>query len=371
MIKLSVLTNIPAPYKRQRLNALSNQGGIELQVIYIDKKSARHDYGDLPNAEFNSHVLEGISFNVLGNKQIWLNRNLIPKVSSFAPDAVITAGWNSSASWTILTYCKLFGIPVGVLAENTQQDSTLSKVLLKPTLPLFDMYFATSNGSKSNFQHLGIPSGDITVLPYATNVREHRGDPDEELQRQIKQELGLKDRKIVLYVGRLEETKDIDTLIEAVSSLAEVHLIIVGKGPQSRDLQSLADDRLGNRVSFPGYVPDASLASYYDLADVFVLPSQKEPWGVVINEAVTYNTPVITTQVTGAAGDLIRDGQTGVVVPPDEPDSLAQGIEMVLSDDEKRTEFITNASTALLEYTPERYAELIYITVEKNIKNNL
>jgi glycosyltransferase involved in cell wall biosynthesis len=145
----------------------------------------------------------------------------------------------------------------------------------------------------------------------------------------------------VLFVGRLVERKGVEVLIEAVSRLTErldVRLTIVGDGPRAAAISELVrSSGLEDRVTLTGRVDDAELRAAYETADVFALPAivdrrgDTEGLGVVLLEALEFGVPVVASEA-GGIPDIVRDGETGWLVPPGDADALARAIEDVASD---------------------------------------
>jgi glycosyltransferase involved in cell wall biosynthesis len=156
----------------------------------------------------------------------------------------------------------------------------------------------------------------------------------------------------ILYVGRLVEWKGVDTLIRSMTIVKKAipgsELIIIGEGPLRNTLERLVQDTgLTDTVRFFGRANDDELAKLYDSAAVFVLPSRTyrglvmEGLGVVLLEAMSHGVPVIGSNV-GGIPDIIIDGETGFLVPEQDPSSLAEKIVLLLSDTELWERFRNN-----------------------------
>jgi len=136
--------------------------------------------------------------------------------------------------------------------------------------------------------------------------------------------------KLVLAAGRLHPNKAFDVLIRAMAWLADVHLLIAGEGPERAALEALARaEGVASRVHLPGWQTDT--AGLLAACDVFVCPSRHEPLGNVVIEAFSAARPVIASAIDGPA-TLIRDGETGLLVPPDDTPALARAIQSLLDD---------------------------------------
>jgi glycosyltransferase involved in cell wall biosynthesis len=173
--------------------------------------------------------------------------------------------------------------------------------------------------------------------------------------------LELPDGPLVLFVGRLTREKGIGVLLRAWRrrrSGGDSTLCVVGDGPIAAE-QAVASEP---GVQLAGRLPREALAVAYAAADVVVVPSIAtrrflEPWGLVCNEAMSQDRPVIaTTAVGAAAGGLVRDGETGTVVPAGDEDRLAMAIDALLADQALRERLGHAAAAAVSPYTYERSA---------------
>jgi D-inositol-3-phosphate glycosyltransferase len=162
----------------------------------------------------------------------------------------------------------------------------------------------------------------------------------------LRAELGLDGHRVLLFAGRLEPLKGADTLLGAVAKLGEdqrfddVVTLVIGEdsgdgsvaGGERRRLEAVAGDRgLALRVRFLGAVEHEDLADYYALADICVVPSRTETFGLVALEAQALGTPVVASAVGGLT-EIIEDGQTGVLVADREPQAFARAIASLLDD---------------------------------------
>jgi glycosyltransferase involved in cell wall biosynthesis len=164
---------------------------------------------------------------------------------------------------------------------------------------------------------------------------------------------------LVLFVGRLETEKGVPVLLDAfrTASLGErAVLALAGEGP----LAPLLEGQAGVRGL--GRVPESELPALYAAADVLVLPSVPtrtflEPWGLVVNEAMAQGTPVITSDAVGAAaGGLVRDGQTGLVVPAGDVRALAARLQVMAANRELRLRLGAAGHDEVARFTPDAWA---------------
>jgi glycosyltransferase involved in cell wall biosynthesis len=139
----------------------------------------------------------------------------------------------------------------------------------------------------------------------------------------------------VLFVGRLSREKGIGVLIEAAQRLSrETQVLIVGDGPLRERLERLAQG-VQCAVTFEGWIENEMLCEYMRRAKVQVVPSLSEPQGLVVLEAMACGVPVIGTD-TGGIPDMIKHGESGWLVPPNDAEALAKTIKEVLDNDRER-----------------------------------
>lgn len=163
--------------------------------------------------------------------------------------------------------------------------------------------------------------------------------------------------KYTLFVGQCAEYKGIEYLLQAISLLSDqrVMLDVVGNTSAEREyftrlIHIIKDLKLQDRVIFHGHVSDkTALEQFYQRADVFVLPSLMEGFGIVLLEAMSFGLPIIATKV-GAVSELIKDGLNGLLVPPAEPSALAKAIDLLLRSPSLREQYGQTGNKFIAEH---------------------
>jgi glycogen(starch) synthase len=181
----------------------------------------------------------------------------------------------------------------------------------------------------------GVPPQRLETIPNGVAVDE-LAPPAEEV-RALRRTLADDDTHLVLFAGRLEYEKGVQTVLHALERLAEqvgaVRFLIAGVGTYSDELRRLVDELgLGHRVHFTGFLEERALRLHYAAADVAVAPSLYEPFGLVATEAMACGTPVVVSD-TGGLREIVVDG-TGLTFPPQDAEQLAARIAEVLTDRE-------------------------------------
>jgi D-inositol-3-phosphate glycosyltransferase len=192
----------------------------------------------------------------------------------------------------------------------------------------------TEKEKRALIKHYGASSQKISVVPCGVNLEHFRIIGKE----QARHYLGFGNHKTILFVGRIDPLKGIDNLIKALPYLRHVpklRLVIIGGGEYSRSeieqLRELAHNlEVGNSVVFLGLIKHEQLPYFYNAADVCVVPSHYESFGLVALESLACGTPVVATDV-GNHESVIRQGETGYVIEDSAPCHLAQKIDLLLS----------------------------------------
>jgi D-inositol-3-phosphate glycosyltransferase len=216
-----------------------------------------------------------------------------------------------------------------------------------------DCVISTSPQEAADLRQLVSDRGRIEIIPCGIDTNRF----SQYSKATARELLGIpSDTRLLLYVGRFDRRKGIETLLEACARLPkDFQLYLVGGSRGSGEdgieydrIQALVESlRLTDVVTFKGKIPQPQLPPYYAAADACIVPSYYEPFGLVAIEAMAAGTPVIASKVGGLQYS-IADGETGLLVPPQEPDALASAISSVLND-RSRSSAMGKAGAARVE----------------------
>ena len=194
----------------------------------------------------------------------------------------------------------------------------------------------------------------VSVIPPGVDLTRFRPGDRAEARR----ELGLGGGRIILFVGRLEPLKGVDILLQALPRIEHrgpLRLLIAGGertgDPERARLERLAADLgIGDQVTFLGPVDHDRLPTLYRAADVCVVPSYYESFGLVAVEALACGTPVIASRVGGLISTVI-DGETGFLIPWRCPEPFAERLELLLGNDHLRAQFAAAAPSSVTRFS--------------------
>jgi glycosyltransferase involved in cell wall biosynthesis len=216
---------------------------------------------------------------------------------------------------------------------------------------------------KRYLESVKVPAEKIFVAPHAVDNSQYGRVACDEEKFALSTKLKLGNAKIVLYLGRLEAIKGLDYLIRAFALLKhyDAVLVIAGDGSLRQELEALARHfGVQDRSRFVGYVQPEKALTYYAIADLLVLPSVsmptgKETWGLVVNEAMNQGVPVVATDAVGAAaGGLVQSGVNGFIVPERDSEVLADAMGRILNDDVLKAKMSRNARQIIAGWDNER-----------------
>ncbi|NBV41308.1 glycosyltransferase family 1 protein [bacterium] len=361
--RVVIVHNIVSPYKVVLFNHLVHLFP-ELHVLYLASTESirswtvpvsdiRHPYTVLAPGSLNDQSKVALSFKV------WR------ELSDKNPSIVVLAEYIHPAYWIALLWCRTHRKRAVFLCESTRDDRPRSawKERIKQ---LFVRRCTAGIAQGTNTSHylnsLGMTPDRIRIKGYSTDNEVYTRGANEARQRraELQTKYGAAPHNF-LFVGRFAPEKNIETLLKAFDSICrdfpDWGLLLVGGGPLETRYREIIEDLTIPRVSVIPFLQKSELPAIYGIADVFVLPSLSEPWGLVVNEAMAASLPVIASQKCGSTADLITHGKTGFSFVPTDPTRLADLMRMLASDPELRRSIGTAAFEKIGEYSSERSAE--------------
>ncbi len=216
-------------------------------------------------------------------------------------------------------------------------------------------------------QYYGVPEGDVTVIPNGVDLGSFQPEKCRALRKETRERLGILENEfLLLFAGNEFARKGLQTVLEALKGIAGsgIRLLVVGGG-RARPYRQLATDlRISGQVTFAGRVDD--MVPYYGAADLFVFPTRYEPFGMVITEAMASGLPVLVSVAAGAAEDLIRDGQDGLLIQdPRDSAEVASKIRMVIENWQLRTTLASFGRLRVLQLGWDQYGDQLLDVYEE------
>ena len=256
------------------------------------------------------------------------------------------------------------------LANPAVQETPLRLEMERRLIKQADRIIAATTEERAQIiRHCGATPGQVQVIPCGVDLQRFR--PCD--RQQAREQLGWKqDSPVLLYAGRLDPFKGPDLLLRAASMMREKAQVVVvgGKLKDDDEIEQLrqlaAELRIAKRVHFLGARPQQELPLLYSAADVTVIPSCHESFGLAAVESLACGTPVVATRAGGLT-TIIRNGETGYLVPRS-PGFFAERLDALLRQPELLEKMRQAARPSTLQYSWKRVAELVRETYESVIE---
>lgn len=358
--RVFLLTNVPAPYRLPVFEGLGKYVDLtvyfcqehdsrRLWQVVLQSKQVKYD----PTTARVLHLPSGVE--IIWNPGLWTRLRQ-------SPFDIYIAGENFSSFSSVLTVCRaarLWKKPFVLWSEaiDTAYASghPLSNWYRRWLYRRTDAFIAYGKQAKAYLVRRGAPSGRITL---GFQVVPPEQLPTPAIDRPT---LGLAGKTVVLYVGYFVARKGLPYLIQAFQAVASEKdvLALVGSGPEEARLRAMSHG--DPRIIFPGYCEGSAKTSWYAAADLFVLPTLHDPWGLVVNEATSFGLPIITTDAAGCT-ELVQDN--GLVVPAADTDALANAMRQLLSDESQRHNMGRRSRQIISHYTVEAARDAFLEVIE-------
>jgi glycosyltransferase involved in cell wall biosynthesis len=270
-------------------------------------------------------------------------------------DAFIVHGWATWSYWQAITACWRTGTPVLVRGDSTLGTPragwwrALKQPVYRAFIPRFDAYLVVGDRARDYLTHYGADPARCYEAPHAVDNAFFAAAAAElrPMRAHLRHDFDVPDDATVfLSVGRLIDIKRIEVFVAALGRAARTAPraagLIVGDGPLKPSLEALAR-RAGAPVRFAGFLNQGAIGRAYAAADVLVLPSRSETWGLVVNEAMASGLPAIVSTGVGCAGSLVRPGETGEIFPEGDVDALADHLTALATQADVRARLAEGA----------------------------
>lgn len=334
MKTISIVTNIAAPYRLIQINELKRQlKGTGVVDTYLTQGMTKDRMWDHKDGKGCFYLKEIFTLGRFGS----LNFGLLKVVRN--SDIVFIGGYEQPSYIMLSLLCRMLGVPYVIIYDgispdliNPQKKGLLLRVKKSVVMPASG-YLLNGKVSRDYFTKvLHVDPLKIRNQFLSTNL--HGAYGSEVVQNNsftFREKYKIsKDEGVVLYSGRLIEIKNVELIIEAVSNLDRCTLMIAGEGVLKEHLMRVAE-KFGSNVIFLGHMDEKELGSAYSSADCLVLPSSYEPWGLVVNEALSYSLPVVVSKHVGCAQDQVLDGVNGVLIQELTAGGVLKAIESCLT----------------------------------------
>jgi glycosyltransferase involved in cell wall biosynthesis len=361
-LRVTFLTVMPSPYMRDLFEAFNNDPRFRLRVKYLegDAVAAPGTYWkERPLPEYAT-VLSGRWYRFWGAR-VHVNSEVVKSLHADRPDLVVVAGYNALSSQIAMWWLRLARIPWIFWGEipGFEKRGFLARSLRwlaqRPAVCLSSAVAGIGTKAVQVYRKMVSQSRPVWNIPYCCDLE--RFNPH---RTSVSRGKGLR----FLYCGQLVPRKGVDLLVRSFVRIADAHktatLTLVGAGPMQKELIAMIPERMRSRICFAGFREVDDLPQFFADSDVFVLPSRHDGWGLVINQAIGAGLPIIASSAVGAAVDLVRDGENGIIFPSGDEESLTKAMRSIAESPDRIREWGKRSLDQAVRITPGRMVDRWY-----------
>jgi glycosyltransferase involved in cell wall biosynthesis len=379
-VRVAHLVSHPIQYFAPLYRELARRPEIDLTVYFYSDATTREfvDAGFGRALTWDTPLLDGYQYrfmpsasrtDISGRFLKRPNLDIVGEVASGAYDVLWVHGYAHLTTWLAVAAARAFGVRVLIRDEQTllhgrpfARSATKAPALHALYSQSSALYIGEAN--RRYFAHYGMPPERMYSARYCVDNAFFQSRAGELAWRrdELRARFGIEnDAPVVLFAGKLIDKKQPLRLIEAfarVRAQRPCTLLFAGDGPLRGECERLVGAYGLPDVRFAGFLNQGELPDAYAAADVFVLPSRlHETWGLVVNEAMNFELPVVVSDKVGCAEDLVRHGGNGFVVRHDITGELAQAIDTLVADSELRARFSAVGRKIIDRYSIEACAD--------------
>ncbi len=335
MKRVLFITNYPSPYRVCFFDELAKY--MDVTVLFSDrieeKKHRSADWFISGEGRFRAVQLEKRVAS-MGNRDLCLD---VTRWLKEKWDAIVVCGYAYPTVVLAMMYMRLHRIPFymevdgGLIRETAGCKYWFKRCLVSQATA----WISSGSHTTDYLVHYGARRENVCQYPF-TSLWEREipeAVPSDQEKQAIREKLGMVEKKIVLYVGRFDPKKGMEDLLHVTPELdRKAGIWFVGGEPTREHLEFCRENGLAN-VHFVGFTRKEALADYYRAADLLVLPTHSDVWGLVINEAMAFGLPIVTTDRCVAGVELVENGVNGQIVPIKNGPALTTAINGVLASD--------------------------------------
>lgn len=368
MTRLVILTEIISPYRIPLFNALARHEDVDLYVIFLAETDPglRQWLVYREELKFSYRVLPSWRKHI-GRYNWLLNRGLGSALTDAAPDAILCGGYNYVASWQALLWAKSHNVPFLLWSESHIQElrrnHALVEFLKSEFLGQCSGFVVPGRSAREYLRARKIEDESIFTAPNAVDndLFARAAAAAQRNAATLRREVDLPSRYF-LFVGRLVREKGVFELLAAYAKLdgslrRQIGLVFVGDGAARRHLEEQASAISPGSIRFAGFAQREQLGTYYALADILVMPTYSDTWGLVVNEAMACGLPIALSRVAGCAADLVKENWNGLLVPPADVSSLSAAMQTLANQPDLRAKMSANSMQLISRYSPQVWSE--------------
>jgi glycosyltransferase involved in cell wall biosynthesis len=358
--KLIIYNTHPIQYFAPLYKAINSDGYFDLEIWYGTKQGLTGEYDKEfgANIKWDLPILDGYFSKFLTNQSwkknvqsgFWsvINFGIFKAILKLPNNShIIAHGWSPVSSIILIIFAKILGHKTYLRAETPLIHEKL-KVGFKHKIRKYfvanfmfkfiDKFLYIGSQNKAFYKFYGIEDCKLFFTPYVVNNDFFLKKSLEIDKYHIRSKLGIPiDSKVVLYSGKLIPKKNPVDLLKAFHNLNKKNtfLVFMGEGELRNALEAYIKENKMKNVLITGFINQSLIAEYYKLADIFTMVSGLgETWGLSVNEAMNFRLPVLVSDQTGSANDLVIEGKNGYVIKTNNILDITNKLQILLDKPE-------------------------------------
>lgn len=352
--KVLFYTNIPSPYRVDFFNELGKY--CNLTVLFETAHSVER------NELWKQYRFENFKGIIMSGRRTAVDMAFCPGILEYLKkdyyDVIFISVLASLTSILAVEWLKLHKIPYVYEGDGgfAHAEPKWKYWLKKNMISGARFCFSTSRAFDSYCKRYGAAQDKIIRYPFTSvfekDLLQQPRTIDE--KKDIRKKLGVSEEHMMISVGQMIYRKGFDILLKAIEVLDDSWGIYLVGGQETSELAELRCVRNACDVHYIEFLPKEELWEYYQAADLFVLPTRNDPWGLVVNEAMANAVPVITTLQCAAGLELIADGVNGYLYDCEDVGALKNILNEISRDTDRLPELSERALRAAENYTIEK-----------------
>lgn len=371
------LLSHPIQYFSPLFQLMAKDTDFDLLVFYCSDENVKGhiDNGFGVEVKWDIPLLEGYSNKFLKNNS-WkpsifngffglINLEIFKALKNERGSYLIVHGWNYFTHFSAIIYGKMVGLKVCIRGDNpfNQEIKKSKKILILKRILLgkflfrfIDYFLYVGKQNKEFYMYYGVSENKLIFTPHAVDNDRFRAEYEKykDKKPELRKELGLPiDKKIILMTGKYIEVKRPLDLLKAYNLLNDERtaLVLLGDGKLRKEMEQYINKEDLKNVYLTGFKNQSEISKYYSAADIFVLPSESETWGLVVNEAMNFHLPVILSDMVGCTDDLLEFQNTGIIFKVSNVEDLTLKLQKLNSNDQLIKEFGNNSLKKIENYS--------------------
>jgi glycosyltransferase involved in cell wall biosynthesis len=331
-MRVAILTNILAPYRAPLFDAVAQRSDFDICVFTTSESQRNRNWETSADERaFDHKILRGYAFYSYSfDRALGINPGVVAALSRYNPDVLMIGGYSDVTMWLGLAVSKMTDTPIvpwiGTWHGSTRSSNFLTNILKRSFVQSGSAWLAYGTRAADFLMTLGADpahtyeaTNTVDLDWFGTQVDRYDSPNSDALQ--------------LLYCGQLIPRKNVETVLDALAKGFEgpIELTVLGDGPQRERLERLTTLR-NLSAQFEGYVDRENTPEYYAQTDALILPSQREVWGLVVNEVLACGGAALVSDKCGCVPDLLESGFNGQSFDPDDVGTVHDAISWAVEN---------------------------------------